>query len=58
MYQNILYEHVEINHLKIKVVVFGIAQVLFNLNSFQTQPRDLNLSYAGTPDGTASRAAT
>ena len=49
MYQNILYEHVEINHLIIKVVVFGIAPVLFNLNSFQTQPRALNPSYAGIP---------
>ena len=49
MYQNNLYEHVEINHLIIKIVVFGIAPVLFNLNSFQTQPRALNPSYAGIP---------
>ena len=49
MYQNILYEHVEINHLIIKVVVFGIAPVLFNLNYLQTQPRALNPSYAGIP---------
>ena len=54
---NILYEHVEPYHLVIKIVVNWTAQVLLNLNCFQTQPRALNLSYAGTPDGNPSRAA-
>ena len=57
MYQNNLYEHVEINHLVIKIVVNWTAQVLLSLNYFQTQLRALNLSYAGTPDGNPSRAA-
>ena len=57
MHQNILFEYVEPYHLVIKVVVNWTAQVFLNLNCFQTQPRALNLSYAGTPDGIPSRAA-
>ena len=57
MHQNISFKYVEPYHLVIKVVVNWTAQVFLNLNGFQTQPRALNLSYAGTPDGIPSRAA-